>query len=112
LLCGNHGASYVAAQSEAMMCGAAALFAYGIVVCHLLMRGGWNALPATVAAALDAAGAVLGSLGMLGFALTFSLLVKRTAPMSFVAALATWAAISVTAWWVWRHRRATMAVVR
>jgi hypothetical protein len=49
---------------------------------------------------------------MLGFALTFSLLVERAAPMGFVAALAAWAAISVTAWWVWRHRRVTVAVVR
>jgi hypothetical protein len=64
------------------------------------------------AAALDAAGAALGSVGMLGFALTFSLLVERAAPMGFVSALTAWAAISVSAWWVWRHKRVTVAVVR
>jgi uncharacterized membrane protein (GlpM family) len=46
----QHGASYAAAQSEAMMWGAVALFAYSIAVCHLLMRYRWNALPATIAA--------------------------------------------------------------
>jgi hypothetical protein len=49
------------------------------------------------AAALDAAGAALGSIGMLGFALIFSLLVKRQAPIAFVAALAGWCVISVAA---------------
>jgi hypothetical protein len=46
----QHGASYAVAQSHAMMWGAVALFAYSIVVCHLLMRHRWNALPATIAA--------------------------------------------------------------
>jgi hypothetical protein len=64
------------------------------------------------AAALDAAGAALGSVGMFGFALTFSLLVERAAPMGFAAALAAWAAISVTAWWVWRRRRVTQSMIR
>lgn len=59
------------------------------------------------AAALDAAGAALGSLGMLAFALTFWLLVEREATMAFVAAFVAWAAISLAAWWAWRHIRAS-----
>ncbi len=57
------------------------------------------------AAALDAAGAALGSIGMLGFALVFSQLVEREIPIAFGAALATWAIISVGAWWAWLHVR-------
>lgn len=45
-----HDASYAAAQGEAMMLGAVALCIYSILVCQLLMRRHWNALPATVAA--------------------------------------------------------------
>jgi len=58
------------------------------------------------AAGLDAAGAALGSIGMLAFALTFWLLVERGAIIAFVAALAAWIGISVAAWWGWRHLRA------
>ena len=57
------------------------------------------------AAALDAAGAALGSMGMLAFALVFLLLVEQYAPMAFFAALAVWAVISVAAWWTWLHAR-------
>ena len=46
----RHGADYAAVQGQAMMWGALALLAYSIVVCHLLMRRRWNALPATIAA--------------------------------------------------------------
>ena len=46
----QHGAAYAAEQSQAMIWGAMALCAYSIVVCHLLMRRCWNALPASVAA--------------------------------------------------------------
>jgi uncharacterized protein DUF3147 len=59
------------------------------------------------AAALDAIGTALGSIGMLGFGLTFSLLVERQAPTAFAAALAVWTGLSVTAWWAWRHARAS-----
>jgi hypothetical protein len=48
----QHGASYAAVQGKAMMWGALALLAYSIVVCHLLMRWRWNALPATISALL------------------------------------------------------------
>lgn len=57
------------------------------------------------AAALDAAGAALGSIGMLGFALVFSQLVARNVPIAFLAAMMAWVVISVGAWWVWRHVR-------
>lgn len=57
------------------------------------------------AAALDAAGAALGSIGMLGFALVFSQLVARDIPVAFVAALAAWGIISIGAWWAWLHVR-------
>ena len=46
----QHGAGYAVTQSRAMMSGAVALLVCSIVVCQLLMRGRWNALPATIAA--------------------------------------------------------------
>ena len=48
----RHGASYALTQGEAMMLGAIALFIYSILVCRLLMRRHWNALPATLASLL------------------------------------------------------------
>lgn len=57
------------------------------------------------AAALDATGAALGSLGMLAFALVFSELVERQIATAFIAALAAWGIISVGAWWTWLHLR-------
>jgi uncharacterized protein DUF3147 len=57
------------------------------------------------AAALDAAGAALGSIGMAGFAVAFWLLAERQTPLAFAVALALWVAISVAAWWTWRHVR-------
>jgi Protein of unknown function (DUF3147) len=46
----QHGGGYAAVQGHAMMWGAIALLAYSVVVCQLLMRARWNALPATIAA--------------------------------------------------------------
>jgi len=46
----NHGASYAAVQTEAMILGAVAFLVYSIVVCQLLMRLHWNALRASLAA--------------------------------------------------------------
>jgi hypothetical protein len=48
----RHGADYTLTQGEAMMLGAIALCIYSVVVCRLLMRRHWNALPATIAALL------------------------------------------------------------
>jgi hypothetical protein len=44
----QHDAHYVAVQGRAMIWGAVALLVYSIVVCQLLMRFHWNALPATL----------------------------------------------------------------
>jgi uncharacterized protein DUF3147 len=44
----QHGAGYAAVQSHAMMAGAVALAVYSIVVCHLLIRARFRALPATM----------------------------------------------------------------
>ncbi|HEY2248258.1 MAG TPA: DUF3147 family protein [Bradyrhizobium sp.] len=62
------------------------------------------------AAALDAAGAVLGSFGMVAFAAAFSLLVQRQPPLAFIVAMIAWCGISVAAWWAWRHARVTRHV--
>jgi hypothetical protein len=62
------------------------------------------------AAALDAVGAALGALGMLAFAIAFSLVVERSIPAAFIGASFAWLAVSVAAWHVRRsvrsvHRR-------
>ena len=44
----QHGSSYTALQSQAMMAGATALAVYSVVVCHLLVRTRLRALPATL----------------------------------------------------------------
>jgi Protein of unknown function (DUF3147) len=59
------------------------------------------------AAALDAAGAVLGALGMLAFAAAFWILVNRTVLGAFVGASIAWVAVSVAAWFVRRKFRFT-----
>lgn len=63
------------------------------------------------AAALDAAGAALGSLGMLAFAACFSLMVRRSVILAFASAIAAWLVVAIAAWWARRkiriyHRRA------
>jgi hypothetical protein len=62
------------------------------------------------AAALDAAGAALGALGMLAFAAVFSLLVASSIPAAFVAASLAWLIVSVAAWYVRRKMRWTRRV--
>jgi hypothetical protein len=57
------------------------------------------------AAALDAAGAALGSFGMMAFAICFALLVHSDAVLAFGAALAVWAAVALAAWGCWRFMR-------
>ncbi len=59
------------------------------------------------AAALDATGAALGSFGMMGFALGFSLLAERSASLAFTVAIIAWGVICVAAWWAWRRVRLT-----
>jgi hypothetical protein len=57
------------------------------------------------AAALDAAGAALGALGMLAFAVVFSLVVERSIPAAFIGASLAWLIASMAAWWVRRMIR-------
>ena len=57
------------------------------------------------AAALDAAGAGLGSIGLAAFAAVFSITVPASTVVAFVAAIATWAAVSVSIWWLRRKLR-------
>jgi hypothetical protein len=58
------------------------------------------------AAALDAAGASLGALGMLAFAGVFWLLVERSIAGAFAAASLAWLCGSLAAWFVRRRLRA------
>ena len=44
----HQGAGYAALQTHSMMAGAMALGIYSVVVCHLLIRGGLRAAPATL----------------------------------------------------------------
>lgn len=57
------------------------------------------------AAALDAAGAALGALGMLAFAAVFWLLVERSVASAFIGASLAWLTAAVTAWFVRRQVR-------
>jgi hypothetical protein len=57
------------------------------------------------AAALDAAGAALGALGMLAFAIAFSLTVERSIPEAFIGASLAWLIVSAAAWYVRRKMR-------
>lgn len=50
------------------------------------------------AAALDAAGAVLGALGMLAFAVVFSLTVERGVAAAFIGASLGWLVASTAGW--------------
>jgi hypothetical protein len=57
------------------------------------------------AAALDAAGAAWGSIGLVAFAAVFHLTVPAGIAGAFIAALSAWAVISVSAWWLRRKLR-------
>jgi hypothetical protein len=57
------------------------------------------------AAALDAAGAALGALGMLAFAAVFSWLVDSSIPAAFIGASLAWLIVSVAGWFVRRRMR-------
>lgn len=64
------------------------------------------------AAALDAAGAGLGSLGLAAFAATFYALGAASVIGAFAAAILAWAAVSVSAWWLRRKLRITAHATR
>jgi hypothetical protein len=59
------------------------------------------------AAALDAAGAALGALGMLAFAGVFWILVGRSVTGAFVGASLAWLVVSMGAWFARRQLRVT-----
>lgn len=62
------------------------------------------------AAALDAAGAALGALGLLAFAIVFSSLVESGVFTAFASAALAWLVVSVAAWSArrqWRFVRCT-----
>jgi uncharacterized protein DUF3147 len=61
------------------------------------------------AAALDAAGAALGALGMLAFAIVFSLMVESSILAAFVGASLAWLIVSMVAWYVRRWVTAARA---
>ena len=64
------------------------------------------------AAALDAAGAALGALGMLAFAWVFRQMVEHSVAAAFAAASLAWIIVSVAAWFVRRKLRFARRVVR
>jgi hypothetical protein len=57
------------------------------------------------AAAVDSAGAALGAVGMLAFAVVFSLMVESSVVGAFIGASFTWLVVSVAAWYVRRKLR-------
>ncbi|MHC2337641.1 DUF3147 family protein [Bradyrhizobium sp. USDA 4454] len=64
-----------------------------------------------MAAAVDAAGAALGALGMLAFAVGFAMLVLRSNIFAaFVGASLAWLIIAVLAWYVRRKMRSMRTV--
>jgi hypothetical protein len=58
-----------------------------------------------MAAAVDAAGAALGALGMLAFAIVFSLTAETSIAAAFMGASFAWLFVSVAAWYVRRKTR-------
>jgi hypothetical protein len=55
-----------------------------------------------MAVAVDSAGAALGAIGMLAFAIVFSLTAKTSIATAFVGASFAWLVVSVAAWYVRR----------
>ncbi|MEH2513879.1 hypothetical protein V1291_005233 [Nitrobacteraceae bacterium AZCC 1564] len=55
------------------------------------------------AAALEAAGAALGSIGLLAFALFFWWTVEESSPLAFLGATAAWTAASIAAWRIYKR---------
>jgi hypothetical protein len=61
----QHGAGYAALQTHSMMAGAIALGVYSVAACHLLIRAGLRAAPATL---LSLVVWMIVALGLLTFA--------------------------------------------
>lgn len=64
------------------------------------------------AAALDAAGAAIGSLGLLAFAASFYFMIRTSTTCAFVLSSLFWLVGSVAGWWVWRNLRIVYRVSR
>jgi hypothetical protein len=63
-----------------------------------------------MAAAVDSAGAALGAIGMLAFAIVFSLTAETSIAGAFVGASSAWLFVSVAAWYVRRKTRSVRRV--
>ncbi|WP_441234417.1 hypothetical protein [Bradyrhizobium sp. 930_D9_N1_4] len=59
------------------------------------------------AAALDAVGAGLGSIGLAAFAATFYVMISTSVVGAFAIAILAWAIVAVSAWWLRRKLRIT-----
>jgi MFS family permease len=57
------------------------------------------------AAALDAAGAVLGSFGLAAFGLVIWLIIVPSPAWSLILAASAWFAVAISGWLVWRWRK-------
>lgn len=57
------------------------------------------------AAALDAAGAALGAVGMFAFAIVFAVVIERSVAAAFVGASFAWLIVAVTAWYARKRLR-------
>jgi len=55
------------------------------------------------AAALDAAGAAIGSIGLITFAILTWQLLPRSSAMALGLGFIAWLAVAIFAWWVWRR---------
>ncbi|WP_065755846.1 DUF3147 family protein [Bradyrhizobium paxllaeri] len=63
-----------------------------------------------MAAAVDSAGAALGAIGMLAFAIVFSLTAETSIAAAFIGASFAWLVISVAAWYARRKTRSVWRV--
>src|SRR5258707_7713730 len=63
-----------------------------------------------MAAAVDSAGAALGAIGMLAFAIVFSITAETTVATAFMGASFAWLVISVAAWYLRRKTRSVRRV--
>jgi hypothetical protein len=57
------------------------------------------------AAALDAAGAVLGSFGLAAFGLVIWLMIVPALTWSLILAASAWFTVAISGWLVWRWRK-------
>jgi hypothetical protein len=63
-----------------------------------------------MAAAVDSAGAALGAIGMMAFAIVFSSTAETRITAAFIGASSAWLLVAVAAWYVWRKARSVRRV--